>query len=110
LVFRLSESAIEAVVYSKSLFLSLFWMVTSNTRKIIPGFGLNSPSAVFFTAELTVTLKPPFGGVPVVVTTAVGADAGASVVTRVSGTVVGFRVCAGVVTVGEVPGAEVWVF
>lgn len=83
-------------------------MVTSNTRKILPGFGLNSPSAVFFTAELIVTLNPPFAGVPVVVTTAVGAAVGGNVVTSVSGAVVGFRVCAGVVTVGELLCGAVW--
>jgi hypothetical protein len=82
-------------------------MVTSNTRKIFPGSGVKLPSDVFFTAELSVTVKPLLIGVAVVAMIAVEAVVGAIVVAIVTGAVVGIRVCAGVVIVGGLVCAEV---
>jgi hypothetical protein len=75
-------------------------MVTSNTRKIFPGSGVKLPSDVFFTAELSVTVKSLLIGVAVVDIIVVGTVVGARAVAVDAGAVVGLRVCAGVVIVG----------
>jgi hypothetical protein len=75
-------------------------MVTSNTRKIFPGSGVKLPSDVFFTAELSVTVKPLLIGVAVVDIIVVGTVVGARAAAVDAGAVVGLRVCAGVVIVG----------
>jgi hypothetical protein len=77
-------------------------MVTSNTRKTKPVFGVESPMDVFFTAELSVTVKPLLIGVLVVDRIAVGAVVGTTVVAIITGAVVGLRVCADVVIVGGI--------
>jgi hypothetical protein len=82
-------------------------MVTSNTRKIFPGSGVKLPRDVFFTAELSVTVKPLLIGVVVVDMIAVEAVVGVIVVAIVTGAVVGLRVCAGVVIIGRIVCAEV---
>jgi hypothetical protein len=82
-------------------------MVTSNTRKIFPGSGVKLPSDVFFTAELSVTVKPLLIGVSVVDVIAVEAVVGAIVVAIVTEAVVGLRICAGVAIVGGIVCAEV---
>jgi hypothetical protein len=75
-------------------------MVTSNTRKILPDIGVEPPSVIFFTAELSVTLKTSFTVIPAVDVIAVGAVVGARVVPSIPGAVVELRVCEGVVRVG----------
>ena len=60
-------------------------MVTSNTRKTLPVFGVELPRDVFFTAELSVTVKPLLIGVAVVDMIAGGAVVGTRVVTIVTG-------------------------
>ena len=64
------------------------------------------PIKVFFTAELSVTLKMSFFGVTVVDIMVVGAVVGSSVVTNVPEEAVELRVCEGVVIVGELLCAE----
>jgi len=60
-------------------------MVTSNTRKTLPVFGVELLRDVFFTAELSVTVKPLLIGVAVVDMIAGGAVVGTRVVTIVTG-------------------------
>jgi len=65
------------------------------------------PRVIFFTAELSVTVKPLLMGVSVVDMIAVGAVVGAIVIAIVTGAVVGLRVCPGVVILGGLVCAEV---
>lgn len=106
-MFDLYDITNEESLYLKSFFLSLFLIVMSKISMIRPGLPTPFPSVVFFSAELKVTVIPPFAGVAVVNMTAVKAVVGAKVVTIIHGVVVGLSV--GVVTVEELVCAGVCV-
>ena len=83
-------------------------MVISRISMIRPGLPILFPSETVFSAELRVTVKTSFVGVPVTGMVAAIAVVCTRGVIRVSGTVVGLMVCDSVVIVGELLCGVVW--
>jgi hypothetical protein len=108
LLVDLYESTNEESVYLKSFLLSLFLMVISRISKTRPALPTPFWREVFFSAELRVTVRRSCAGFDVVERGTVVVLVSARVVLSDSGTAVGLNVGKGVVTTGELVGAEVW--